>query len=127
MWSKAIFLHADSFFSEVQHVDLVKKQTSNINLFSPWYCWTIAQWVFYTVVVSFIGGRNQRTGENHHHVASHWQTWSHNVVHLALIAIQTHNFNLVVIGTDCIGSCKSNYHTITATAAPLYTGICRYV
>ena len=22
---------------------------------------------------------------------------------------------LVVIGTDCIGSCKSNYHTITAT------------
>ena len=21
----------------------------------------------------------------------------------------------VVIGTDCIGSCKSNYHTITAT------------
>ena len=26
---------------------------------------------------------------------------------------------LVVIGTDCIGSCKSNYHTITATMAPL--------
>ena len=25
---------------------------------------------------------------------------------------------LVVIGTDCIGSCKSNYHTITTTMAP---------
>ena len=25
---------------------------------------------------------------------------------------------LVVIGTDCIGSCKSNYHTITTTTAP---------
>jgi molecular chaperone DnaK (HSP70) len=25
---------------------------------------------------------------------------------------------LVVIGTNCIGSCKSNYHTITATTAP---------
>ena len=25
----------------------------------------------------------------------------------------------VVIGTDYIGSCKSNYHTITATMAPL--------
>jgi hypothetical protein len=25
---------------------------------------------------------------------------------------------LVVIGTDCIGSCNSNYHTITATTAP---------
>jgi hypothetical protein len=24
-----------------------------------------------------------------------------------------------VIGTDCIGSCKSNYHTITATTAPV--------
>ena len=24
----------------------------------------------------------------------------------------------VVIGTDCIGNCKSNYHTITATTAP---------
>jgi hypothetical protein len=26
----------------------------------------------------------------------------------------------VVIGTDCIGSCKSNYHAITATTAPVY-------
>ena len=25
----------------------------------------------------------------------------------------------VVIGSDCIGSCKSNYHTMTATTAPL--------
>jgi hypothetical protein len=25
----------------------------------------------------------------------------------------------VVIGTDCIGSCKSNYHTITAMTTPL--------
>ena len=25
-----------------------------------------------------------------------------------------------VIGTDCIGSCKSNYHTITATMAPTF-------
>jgi hypothetical protein len=24
----------------------------------------------------------------------------------------------VVIGTDCIGNCKYNYHTITATTAP---------
>ena len=25
---------------------------------------------------------------------------------------------LVVIGTDCTGSCKSNYHTITTTTTP---------
>ena len=27
---------------------------------------------------------------------------------------------LVVIGTDCIGSCKSNYHTITTTTALIW-------
>ena len=30
---------------------------------------------------------------------------------------------LVVIGTDCIGSCKSNYHTITATTVVLVSSI----
>ena len=52
--------------------------------------------------------------ENHRPIASHWQTLSHNVVHTDLIEIQTHN-----ISTDCIGSCKSNYNTITATTAPI--------
>jgi hypothetical protein len=31
---------------------------------------------------------------------------------------------LVVIGTDWIGSCKSNYHTITTTTAPLLFSNC---
>jgi hypothetical protein len=30
----------------------------------------------------------------------------------------------VVIDTDCIGSCKFNYHTITATMAPVLIGNC---
>ena len=30
----------------------------------------------------------------------------------------------VVIGTDCIGGCKFNYHTITATTAPIVE-VCR--
>jgi hypothetical protein len=47
----------------------------------------------------------EEIGENHRPVASHWQTLSHNDRHL-------------VMGTDYIGSCKSNYHTITTTMAP---------
>ena len=37
-------------------------------------------------------------------------------VHIAMSGFEF--TTLVVIGTDCIGSCKSNYHTITATTAP---------
>ena len=44
-------------------------------------------------------------GENHRPVASHWQILSHNVVHITLIEIRTHN-----ISGDKhwihIGSCK---------------------
>ena len=37
-------------------------------------------------------------------------------VHLAMNGVRTHN--LMEIGTDCTGSCKSNYHAITTTATP---------
>jgi hypothetical protein len=57
------------------------------------------------------------SGENHRPVASHWQTWSHNVVSStpwAGFELTT----LVLICTDCIGSCKSNYYVITPTTTP---------
>jgi len=38
-------------------------------------------------------------------------------VHVAMNVIR----NLMVIGTDCIGSCKSNCHMITNTTAPCIT------
>ena len=50
--------------------------------------------------------------ENHWPVTSHWQTLSHNVVHLALIEIRTHN-----ISCDGTGSCKSNHYAIMDTMA----------
>ena len=56
-------------------------------------------------------------GENHQPVASHWQTLSHYVVlsthHLS--RIRTHNVS--GNSTDCIGSWKSDYHTITTKTA----------
>ena len=56
-------------------------------------------------------------GENHWPAVSHWYTLSHQVASCipCLSGIQTHN-----ISGDrhcCTGSCKSNYHMITATTA----------
>ena len=50
--------------------------------------------------------------ENDRPVASHRQIILHNVVSGTpyLSGIRTHN--VVVIATDCIGSCKSNYHMV---------------
>ena len=40
-------------------------------------------------------------------------------VHLALVGFEL--TTLVVIGIDCVGSCKFNYHTIMTTTAPIAT------
>jgi hypothetical protein len=79
---------------------------------------TIFQSYTIIVVVSFIGGGNRSTRKNHWPVANHWQTLSHMVyrVHLTWAGLKL--TTLMVIGTDCIGSCKSNYHTINTTKVP---------
>ena len=57
-------------------------------------------------------------GENHRPIAGHWQTVSHNGVHSPWSRFKL--TTSVVIATDCIGSYKSNYHTITTTTAPCW-------
>ena len=62
----------------------------------------------------------EEAGENNRPVASHWQPFSHNVVEYTSPWTGFELTTLVVVGTDCTGSCKSNYHTIMATTAPLH-------
>ena len=56
--------------------------------------------------------------ENHQPVTSHWQTLSHNVVSSTPRLSGVQLTTLVVMGTDCTGSCKANYHTIMTMTAP---------
>ena len=59
-------------------------------------------------------------GENHWSVANHWQTLSHiKLCRVHLIWTGFELTTLVVIGTDCVASYKSNYHMITATMTPI--------
>jgi hypothetical protein len=58
----------------------------------------------------------EENGENHWPVASHYQLYHIMLyqVHLAWAGFELNTS--VVIGTNCIGSCKSNYHITTMTA-----------
>ena len=90
-------------------------------LFGLWYM------VFNTTFknISDISRRSvllvEETGENRRSVTSHWQTLSHNVVSCTLPWTGLELTTLVMTGTDCTGTCKSNYHAITTTTAPQRT------
>ena len=63
--------------------------------------------------------QNSLFNQLHRPVASHWQSLSHNVVTKYTSPWTGFKLTiLVVIGTDCTGSCKSNYHTIMTTTTP---------
>ena len=60
--------------------------------------------------------------ENHRPAEGRWKLY-HIMLYLAYPTWEGFELTtLVVIGTDCISSCKSNYHTITTTT--VRTGIC---
>ena len=86
----------------------------------------LAIFQLYIVAVSFVGGGNQSTRRkppschksltNFYHIMLYTSPWS-----------GFEPTTSVVIGTDCIDSCKSNYHTITATMSPLTLEICSHM
>jgi hypothetical protein len=75
--------------------------------------------------VSFIGGGNRSTWRKPLTCRKLVTTLSHNVASstLCLSSIKKRLTMLVVIGTDCIGSCKSNYNMIMTMTAPVLSGL----
>jgi hypothetical protein len=71
------------------------------------------QYIRYIVLVSLLV---EESGENHRPVAKLYHIMLYRI-HLAWAKFEL--TTLVVIGTDCIGSYKSNNHTITTTTTPL--------
>ena len=128
MWSKEYFHRLSSpykisdilypsvypfiFSKQPIYAFILNKQMYVFILYIVWWYLTPLSTKFSYIVASvLLMGETGRSGENHQPIASHWQTLSYNVVHLALIEIRTQTS--VVIGTDWICSCKSNYHAIT--------------
>jgi hypothetical protein len=70
------------------------------------------------VTVSFIGGGNRRTQTKPPTCCKSLTNFITYRVHLAIGGFELTTF--VVIKTDCTGSRKSNYHTITTTMAPTW-------
>jgi hypothetical protein len=71
------------------------------------------------VAVNFIDGGNWREPRTCLKSLTNFITSMLYRVHLAMTGVRTHT-TLVVIGTDCTGSCKSNYHTFMAMTDPFF-------
>ena len=99
-------------FSQGKCILKIHLPTSTDQTYFPWLIKILFRWpdflvclmlfnaTFNNISVTCISWRSvllvEETGgpgENHRPVASHWQTLSHNVVHLALVEIRTYNIS----------------------------------
>jgi hypothetical protein len=97
---------------------IIWKKIDHVILLFVWWCLCHFQQYFsYIVAVNFIGGGNQRTRRKPS--TSQLQV-TNELYHIMLYTSLWSRFEIttsMVNSTDCIGSCKSNYHTITDVTA----------
>jgi hypothetical protein len=96
-------LSTDSSLSaDIVRLQLLHERVARMGLYLMFVCLFVCLIVFNATFnsISVISWRSvllvaetEGPGENHLPIASHWQTLSHNVAHLALIEIRTHNIS----------------------------------
>ena len=106
-WRLSIFSWSWSFLFCII-VSLIQTFMLSILLFLSIENTTFIQikYISYIVAVSCYGGGKPEYPEKTRPATSHWQTLSHNVVEYTSHEWDSNS------DTDCIGSCKSNYHMI---------------
>jgi hypothetical protein len=92
-----------------------------VGLFVIWCLTHFQQYFSYVVEVSFIDGRNRRTRRKPLTCRKSLTNFiTYCCIKYTSPLTEFELTTLVVIGTDCTGSCKSNYHTLMTTTAPIY-------
>ena len=109
-----MYIHLDKF-----PPNNLEAKTRNIHMHSYGVWHNFQQYFSYLVVLTFIGGGNRSTRRKPPTFRK-WLIKPYHIllyrVHLTLAGFEL--TTLVVIGTECTDSCKSNYHTITTTMVP---------
>jgi hypothetical protein len=80
-----------------------------------WFC------IFFIVFILWCCRQNSFRLLQDQEKTSNLSQVTDKLYHIMLYTLPWSRYELttsMVIGTDCIGSCKSNYHTITAMTAP---------
>ena len=117
-----VWLKLPSKHNQVRYTDSVEHLAQILQFILPlrmkqenWFC------IFFIVFILWCCRQNSFRLLQDQEKTSNLSQVTDKLYHIMLYTLPWSRYELttsMVIGTDCIGSCKSNYHTITAMTAP---------